>query len=125
MRRQRLLHDIGARLERLEQVAMAALKIFQHVIELADNRLRVQREDAADDVVGAGLVGRVEIAGLCRRLEWPHDNPGRVRPQIQCLPVHESAFQQGCLGALRRGENQAPTARSAEGFCRLTLTRES
>ena len=64
MRRQHLFHDVGARLERLQQVAMPALEILQDIGELAGNGLGIEREHPVDDMIGAGLVGRVEIARL-------------------------------------------------------------
>src|SRR5687768_11201062 len=67
--RQRLFHDVGSGLERLQQVAMPALKIFQHVGQQMGCDLRVECKDALDDMIGAGLVGRVEIAWLSRGLE--------------------------------------------------------
>src|SRR6267143_5137389 len=50
--RQGLFHDVGAGLERLQQVAMPAVEILQDVGELAGNRLRIERENAVDDMVG-------------------------------------------------------------------------
>src|SRR6267143_145876 len=50
--RQGLFHDVGAGLERLQQIAMPALEILQDVGELAGNRLRIERENAVDDMVG-------------------------------------------------------------------------
>src|SRR5438445_12649819 len=69
MRRERLLHLVGTEIERLQQIAMPALEVIQHILEQAGRKLRIKRENAFDDMVGASLVGRVEIARLFRRLE--------------------------------------------------------
>jgi hypothetical protein len=42
---------------------MPALEILQDVGELGGDGLGIQREDPVDDMIRAGLVGRVEIAG--------------------------------------------------------------
>ena len=69
--RQRLFHDVGTGLECLQQVAMPALKVFQHVCQQAGCDLRVECENALDDMVGAGLVGglrsRGSVVGLNER----------------------------------------------------------
>src|SRR5450755_3571921 len=100
VRRQYLFHDVGARLERLQEVAMPALEILQDIGELAGNGLGVEREHPVDDMIGASLVGRVEIARLRRRLERAHDDARRIGPKVKRLPVQESGLQQGALGSL-------------------------
>ena len=92
VRRQGLLHLVGARLERLQQVAVAALEILQDVGELAGDGFGIQRQNPVDDMVGARLVGRVEIARFGRRLERAHDDPRRVGAQIERLPVQEGGL---------------------------------
>ena len=92
MRRERLFHFVGARLERLQQVAMPALEILQHVRQLAGRGLRIERENPLDDMVGAGLVGRVEIARFGCRLERAHDHARGVGTQIERLPIQESGL---------------------------------
>ena len=72
-------HFDGARLEGVEQVPMAALEIVEHVGELQCHRRRVERQHAIDDVVGAGLVGGIEVARFGRRLEGTHDAPATDR----------------------------------------------
>ena len=79
---------------------MAAFEILQHIGKLAGGGIRIERKHPVDDMIGAGLVGRVEIARLGRRLERPHDDPRRIRPQIERLPVQESGLRQGALGSL-------------------------
>src|SRR5438445_11781280 len=64
MRRESLLHLVGTELERLQQVAMPPLEVLQHILEQAGGNLWIKRENALDDMVGARLVGRVEIARL-------------------------------------------------------------
>src|SRR5438105_4365227 len=125
MRRESLLHLVGTELERFQQVAMTALEVIQHVRQLAGRSLRIKRENALDDMVGARLVGRVEIARFGRRLERADDDARRVGTQIERLAVQEGGLQQRALGSLEAGKNQAPMARSATGFVGLTLTRAS
>src|SRR5207244_6166854 len=68
VREQRLLHFVGPALKRLQQVAMPALEILQHVGQLTGRGLRLEIENALDDMVGTRLVGRVELARIGRRL---------------------------------------------------------
>src|SRR5438128_1481031 len=104
---------------------MAALEILQYIVELADNGFRIEGENAADDMVGAGLVGRVEIARLCGRLERPHDDPGGVGTQIKCLPVQEGGSLRLGPGTGQRSGIHAPTARSVGGLVSLISATES
>ena len=124
--RQGLFHFIGAGFERLQQVAMAAEEILQDVGELAGSGFGIERQNPVDDMVGACLVGRIEIARFGRRLEWAHDHPRGVGTQIERLPVQEGGLRHGALGSLEYEDGiQAPTARSAAGFARPALTRAS
>ena len=100
MRRECLFHLVGAGLERLQQVAMPALEILQDVGELAGSGFGIERENPIDDMVGARLVGRVEIARFGRRLERPHDHARGVGTQIERLPIQEGGLRQGILGSL-------------------------
>ena len=126
MSREGLLHFVGAGLERLQQVAMTAQEILQDVRELAGSGFGIECENPVDDMVGARLVGRIEIARFGRRLERAHDHPRGVGTQIERLPVQEGGLRQGALGSLEcEDEIQAPTARSAAGFVRPALTRAS
>ena len=84
-----LLHVIGARLERPEQVAMAALKILQHVRQLSGRRLGIERQNPVDDMVGTCLVSVIEIAGFDGRLERAYHHPRRVGAQMQGLPIQK------------------------------------
>src|SRR5436309_8331216 len=103
VRIQRLFHYVGARLERLQQVAMPALEILQDIGELAGNGFCIECENSVDNMVGACLVGRVEIARFGRWLEWTYDHPRGVGSQIERLPVQEGGLQQGVLGSLESG----------------------
>ena len=58
---------------------------------------RIEIEDALDDMVGARLVGRIEVARFGRRLERTHDDARGIRPQIERLPIEESGLRQGAL----------------------------
>ena len=79
---------------------MPALEIFQDIGELAGNGFGIECENPVDDMVGAGLVGRVEIARFSRRLERAHDHPRGVGTQIERLPVQEGGLRHGALGSL-------------------------
>ena len=81
--------DDKTSLEGFQQIAMPALKIFQHIRQQAGGDLRVECEDARDDMVGARLVGRVEVAGFGSRFERAHDHAGGVRTQVECLAMQE------------------------------------
>src|ERR1700691_1994890 len=83
----RLFHLIGARFECLEQIAMAALKVFADFGQLTSSRCRIERQDSIHDMICARLVRGVEIARFSRRLEWTDDHSCRVRAQIKTLPV--------------------------------------
>src|SRR3979490_720704 len=83
--RQRLFHDVGARLERLQQVSMPALEILQDIGELAGDGFGIEGQNPVDDMIGACLVGRVEIAGFGRRLERTPYEAGRAGPTVRGL----------------------------------------
>ena len=77
---------------------MPALEILQHVGQLAVPPLRHRGQDAVDDMVGARLVGGVEIARFGRRFERAHDDARRIGAQIESLPVQKCGLRQGALG---------------------------
>ena len=56
--------------------------------------LGVERENPLDDMVGAGLVRRIEVARLGGRLERPNDHAGRIRPQMKGLAIEKRKFRQ-------------------------------
>ena len=89
MRRKGVFHFVGARLECLQQVAMAALKVLKDIGQLAGCHLGIERQDPVDDMVRPGLVGGIEVARFGRRLERTHDHPRRIGAQIESLSVQE------------------------------------
>ena len=100
MRLQRLFHLGGARLEDLEQVTVTTFEILQHFGELPRSSPGLEPKNPADDMVGPGLVGRVEISGFSRRFEGSHDDPGGIGTQMQGLAVQELGLRQsGPLGS--------------------------
>ena len=62
---------------------MPALEILKHVRQLAGRGLRIEIQNALDDMIGPGLVRRIEVARFRRRLERTNDDPGGVGPQMQ------------------------------------------
>ena len=79
---------------------MPALEILQHIGELVGDGLGIEGENPVDDMIGASLVGRVEIARLSRRLERAHDNARGIGPKVQRLSIQEGGLQQDVLGWL-------------------------
>ncbi len=75
---------------------MAAEEILQDVGKLTGRGFGTKCENPLDDMVGAGLVGRVEIARFGRRLERTHDHPRGIWTQIERLPVQESRLATRC-----------------------------
>ena len=94
---QRIFHLRGADLEGLQQVAVTAQEILENVGQLALRRLGIKRENPFDDMVGAGLVRRIEVAGLGRRLERPDDHARRIGPQMNVLAIEDGKLRQGGL----------------------------
>ena len=95
VRLERIFHFGGPRLEDIEQVPVPAFEILQHLGKLLGRRLGIEAEHAVDDVIGPGLVGLVEVPRLGRRLEGAHDDPRRIRAQIQGLAIEEHGLRQG------------------------------
>ena len=95
---------------------MAALKIFQDVAQLLRGRFRIEPKNPVDDMVRPSLIGRVEIARFSRRFEWPDHDSGRIRPQIQYLPLQE-------LGLRQRGPLGLFEVRSRECHCATNFDR--
>src|SRR6267154_3321088 len=129
MSRQSLFHFVGARLERLQQVAMPALEILKHIGQLISRGLGIECENAVDDMVGACLVGRVEIARFCGRLERTHNHPRWVGAQIERLSVQEGGLRQGAsarwskMGKFKNRWHEAP--RGLSGRYRRAKADES
>ena len=82
-------HLVGAGLELSQQVTVPSLEVFQDIRQLRRCVLGAQGQNTIDDVIGPGLVGGIEVARFCGRLERPHDNPGRIGTKIESLPVQE------------------------------------
>lgn len=101
MRFERVFHLGGARFKNVEQVPVAALEVFEHLAQLLRGRFGIEPKHSLNDMIGADLVGRVEVARLSRRFEGPDDDPGRIRAQIEALAIHEFGLGQRCsLGAI-------------------------
>ena len=82
MRRERVLHLGGTRLENIEQVPMAAFEVFEHVAQLLRGGIGIEPKYPANDMIGSNLIGWIEVSGFRCRFERSHDDPGRVRAQI-------------------------------------------
>ena len=95
MRLQRLFHLRGARLEDLEQIPVTTFEVLEHFGQLPRGGPGLEPKNPADDMVGPGLVRRVEVSGFGRRLEGSDDDPGRIGAQMQGLAVQESGLRQG------------------------------
>src|SRR5512139_841533 len=93
---ERLLHFRGARLENFEQVPVPALEVLKHLAQLLCGRFGIKPKHPGNDMLGANLVGWVEVSGLSRWLEGPYDNPRRIRPQVEALAIHEFGGGQRC-----------------------------
>jgi hypothetical protein len=61
---------------------MATFEVFEHVGQLLLSGIGGEAQNSTDDVIGARLVGRLEIPGLGRGLERSHHDPGGIRPEI-------------------------------------------
>src|SRR5579864_3789436 len=66
MRLERLFHVLGAPLENLEQVSVAAGEILEHLIQLLRGRIGIEAKNPVDDTVGPRLIDRVEVPRLSR-----------------------------------------------------------
>ena len=82
-----IFHFVGACLELRQQVAVPSLEVFQDIRELDRRVLGAQRQDTVNDMIGAALVGGVEVSRFRRGLEWPHNDPGRIGTKIESLTV--------------------------------------
>ena len=101
MGRERVFHLCGARFENVEQVPVAAIEVLEHLVQLLRGSLGIEPKHPVDDMIGAELVRRIEIARLSRRFEGPDDDPGRIGAKIEALAVQESGLGQRCsLGAI-------------------------
>ena len=80
---------------------MPALKILEHVGKLARRGRLVERHDAIDDVIGAGLLVRAEILRLGHGFERPDDDARRIRSEIEGLPIKKGCLRQDDLWSSR------------------------
>jgi hypothetical protein len=78
-------------------------EVIQHIRQLAADGCRIQRQYAIDDVIGPCPVGGIEVAWLGCRLERPHDDPRRVRAQVQRLSIEERILYQSASAAAAAG----------------------
>ena len=92
---QRLFHLSGACLEDFQQVPVTAFEVFEHFGQLSRGSPGLEPKDPVDDMVGPGLIGRVEVSGFSRRFEGPDDDPGRIWAQIQSLAIQEPGLRHG------------------------------
>ena len=96
VRCERVLHLGGAHFKDVEQVAVAACEIIKHLVQLLRGGDGIEPKHPLNDMIGSNPVGRIEIARLSRRFEGPDDDPGRIRPQIEALTIHEFGLGQRC-----------------------------
>jgi hypothetical protein len=80
MRLQRLFHIRSARLEDVQQIPVTAFEIIEHVRQLSRGSFGIEPKNPVDDMIGPGLIGRVEVSGFS--LEGPDHDPGWIRAQI-------------------------------------------
>src|SRR5690348_15383470 len=98
---ERLLHLRGARFKDVDQVSMATCKVFENLAQLLRGSFRLEPKHPVNDMIGADLVSRIEVARLSRGFEGPDDDPGRVGAQIEALAIQELELGQRCsLGAI-------------------------
>jgi hypothetical protein len=89
MLRECVFHFVGARFERRQQIAMAALEIIEDIGQLVGHCLGIECQDPVDNMIRSLFVDRIEVARFGCRLERPHDHPCRIGAQIERLPVQE------------------------------------
>ena len=121
---QHLFHFRGARLENIEQVSVTALKIVEHVLQLLCGGLGIEPKHTIGNMVRPGLIGRVEVAWLRRQFEGSHDDPGRIRAQIQNLAIRKIGIETMLPPGLVRDSigRAAPITNSESGFVRSPAT---
>ena len=82
MRRERLFHLFGARLEDIEQISVTTVKIFKYIAQLMRGSFGIKTKNSADNMVGSDFIGCVEVSGFSRRFEGSDDDSGRIWAQI-------------------------------------------
>ena len=95
MRIEGLFHLRCARLEKLQQIPVTAVEVFEHLAQLPRGVPGLEPKNPADDMVGPRLIRGVEVSRFSRRFERPYDDPGRIWVQMQGLPVQEVGLRQG------------------------------
>ena len=68
---------------------MTTFEIFEHFGKLPRRSPGFEAKNPVDDMVGPGLIRRVEVSRFGRRLERSDDDPGRIGAQMQDLTVQE------------------------------------
>ena len=96
MRFECVLHVGGARFKNVEQISVAAFEVVEHLAQLLRGSFSVEPKHPVNDMIGADLVSRVEVARLSRWFEGPDDYPGRIRAQIEALAIQELGLGQRC-----------------------------
>ena len=66
---------------------MPTLEVLKHLAQLLRGSFGTEPEYSVNDMIGADLIGGVEIARLSRWFEGPDDDPGRVRAQVEALAI--------------------------------------
>ena len=87
MRLQGLFHVRGARLEDLQQIPVTTLEVLEHIGQLARGSIGLEPKYSVDNMIGPGLIGRIEVSGFRRRIERSDDDSGRIRAKVQALAV--------------------------------------
>jgi hypothetical protein len=78
----RVFHICSARLEYIEQVPMAAFKVFEHLAQLLRGGFGIKPKNPVDDMISSDLIGWIEVSGFSRRFKGSNDDSGRIWAQI-------------------------------------------
>jgi hypothetical protein len=98
MRSERALHFDGTIFEHLQQIAVPAEKIVEHIGKHTGHGGRVHAEHPLDDVIGPCFVRRVEIARLGGRFEGADHHASGIRTQVEGLSVEKCSLRQKTPG---------------------------
>ena len=91
---ERVFHFCRARFENIDQIPVTTFEVVEHIVQLLCSGFGIELKYPANDMVGANLIGRIEVSGFSCWFEGPDDDPCRVRAQIQALAIHESELRQ-------------------------------
>ena len=58
-----VFHLDSTRFENLEQVPVTAFEVFEHILQLLFGSVRLEPQNPVDNMIGARLVGRIEVPG--------------------------------------------------------------